>query len=202
KHCNRIEQPIRFQGQYYDEETGLHYNRFRYYDPEVGAFTQQDPIGLLGGHNCYLYVPNPLKWIDPWGLTAKPGDCPKGKATIYKYTPTEENPFGHYSVEVSHNGKVLHTHQVITAEDHSTTTIVSVNDYPPSQPIAHSNIFELPNAMKAQEYQQNIEWKELGEYDRKQNSCVTHVCEVLRKGGIDVPNSALGELKFLKKAGF
>ncbi|WP_444919807.1 RHS repeat domain-containing protein [Microbulbifer sp. CnH-101-G] len=48
-HENQIEQPIRFQGQYFDEETGLHYNRFRYYDPQVGEFTQQDPIGLLGG---------------------------------------------------------------------------------------------------------------------------------------------------------
>ncbi|WP_074901364.1 RHS repeat domain-containing protein [Microbulbifer thermotolerans] len=71
KHCNRIEQPIRFQGQYYDEETGLHYNRFRYYDPEVGAFTQQDPIGLLGGVNNYRYVPNPVGWVDPLGLTCK-----------------------------------------------------------------------------------------------------------------------------------
>ncbi|MCX2831879.1 RHS repeat domain-containing protein, partial [Microbulbifer thermotolerans] len=71
KHCNRIEQPIRFQGQYYDEETGLHYNRFRYYDPEVGAFTQQDPIGLLGGINNYRYVPNPVGWVDPYGLTCK-----------------------------------------------------------------------------------------------------------------------------------
>ncbi|WP_444929946.1 RHS repeat domain-containing protein [Microbulbifer sp. SSSA002] len=73
-HEHRIEQPIRFQGQYFDEETGLHYNRFRYYDPQVGEFTQQDPIGLLGGANNYRYVPNPVTWIDPYGLTSK--DCP------------------------------------------------------------------------------------------------------------------------------
>ncbi|WP_444929141.1 RHS repeat-associated core domain-containing protein [Microbulbifer sp. SSSA002] len=69
-HKNQIEQPIRFQGQYFDEETGLHYNRFRYYDPEVGEFTQQDPVGLLGGSNSYQYAPNPLEWVDPLGLTA------------------------------------------------------------------------------------------------------------------------------------
>ncbi|USD20645.1 DUF6531 domain-containing protein [Microbulbifer variabilis] len=77
-HENQIEQPIRFQGQYFDEETGLHYNRFRYYDPQVGEFTQQDPVGLLGGSNNYRYVPNPVRWIDPFGLTAKSDDCSKG----------------------------------------------------------------------------------------------------------------------------
>ncbi|WP_338849538.1 RHS repeat-associated core domain-containing protein [Massilia sp. W12] len=45
----QVEQPFRFQGQQYDAETGLHYNRFRYYDPAIGRFISQDPIGLLGG---------------------------------------------------------------------------------------------------------------------------------------------------------
>nr|WP_245393275.1 RHS repeat-associated core domain-containing protein [Pantoea agglomerans] len=53
---------------YADSETGLHYNLFRYYDPQVGRFTVQDQIGLLGGWNLYQYAPNPLGWIDPWGL--------------------------------------------------------------------------------------------------------------------------------------
>ena len=60
--------PFRFQGQYYDEESGLHYNRFRYYDPEIGRFVSQDPIGLKGGGNLYAYVANPTLWIDPLGL--------------------------------------------------------------------------------------------------------------------------------------
>ena len=61
--------PFRFQGQYEDEETGLYYNRFRYYDPETGQYTQQDPIGLAGGNpTLYGYVWNPLADIDPWGL--------------------------------------------------------------------------------------------------------------------------------------
>jgi len=50
-----------------DRETGLHYNTFRYYDPDVGRFINQDPIGLLGGTNLYAYAPNPVTWIDPWG---------------------------------------------------------------------------------------------------------------------------------------
>ncbi|EMB4326911.1 RHS repeat-associated core domain-containing protein [Pluralibacter gergoviae] len=61
-------QNLRMQGQYLDRETGLHYNLFRYYDPDSGRFTQQDPIGLEGGLNLYAYAPNPLDWIDPLGL--------------------------------------------------------------------------------------------------------------------------------------
>jgi len=66
-----VENNLRFQGQYWDEETGLHYNRFRYYDPGTGQFTQQDPIGLLGGVNNYQYAPNPSGWVDPLGLVCK-----------------------------------------------------------------------------------------------------------------------------------
>ncbi|WP_229427867.1 RHS repeat domain-containing protein [Methylomonas albis] len=62
-----IDNPLRFQGQYYDQETGLHYNLNRYYDPNAGRFIHQDPIGLEGGANVYRYAPNPVNWIDPLG---------------------------------------------------------------------------------------------------------------------------------------
>ena len=61
-------QPIKFQGQSLDTETGLHYNRFRYYDSDVGMFISRDPIGLMGGFNVFAYAPNPIGWIDPFGL--------------------------------------------------------------------------------------------------------------------------------------
>ena len=82
-HVNEIDNPIRFQGQYHDIETGLHYNRHRYYDPNCGQFISQDPIGLLGGLNNYQYVPNPTGWIDPLGLSADeaPSVCPKNLRT-------------------------------------------------------------------------------------------------------------------------
>lgn len=67
-----MEQPLRFQGQYFDAETGLHYNRFRYYDPVVGRFTSQDPIGLLGGLNQLMYAPSAINWLDPLGLACNP----------------------------------------------------------------------------------------------------------------------------------
>ncbi|EFK6855013.1 RHS repeat domain-containing protein, partial [Escherichia coli] len=63
-----VEQNLRYQGQYLDRETGLHYNLHRYYDPDVGRFMVTDPIGLRGGLNLYAYAPNPLSWIDPLGL--------------------------------------------------------------------------------------------------------------------------------------
>ncbi|WP_431221813.1 RHS repeat-associated core domain-containing protein [Serratia sp. L9] len=64
----RFRQPLRYAGQYLDEETGLHYNTYRYYAPEVGRFITPDPIGLMGGLNLYAYAPNPLIWVDPLGL--------------------------------------------------------------------------------------------------------------------------------------
>ncbi len=75
---NEVEQNLRFQGQYFDVETGLHYNTFRYYDPEIGRFITQDPIGLSGGDNLYLYAPNPYGWVDPWGLCNSSSGGAKG----------------------------------------------------------------------------------------------------------------------------
>ncbi|MBP6563160.1 MAG: DUF4150 domain-containing protein [Neisseriaceae bacterium] len=62
-------QPLRFQNQYHDAETGLHYNLLRYYEPRLGRFINQDPVGLAGGMNVYQYAPNPMSWIDPLGLS-------------------------------------------------------------------------------------------------------------------------------------
>ncbi|EPY1675372.1 RHS repeat-associated core domain-containing protein, partial [Salmonella enterica subsp. enterica] len=74
--------PWRYAGQWEDEESGLYYNRFRYYDSEAVQYLTPDPIGLRGGINNYAYVPNPLKYIDPLGL------C--------KTDVENKNPFGTY----------------------------------------------------------------------------------------------------------
>ncbi|MGZ9704658.1 RHS repeat-associated core domain-containing protein [Pseudomonas sp. GNP013] len=69
----KVDNPLRFQGQYFDEESGLHYNRHRYYNPDVGRYLTPDPVKLAGGINAYQYVINPTGWTDPLGLTSCPG---------------------------------------------------------------------------------------------------------------------------------
>jgi len=67
----QIENNLRFPGQYFDTETGLHYNWNRYYDPETGRYIAADPIGLGGGINLYRYAnANPANWYDFDGLAA------------------------------------------------------------------------------------------------------------------------------------
>ncbi|ECC3484999.1 RHS repeat protein, partial [Salmonella enterica subsp. enterica] len=63
-----LEQLIRLPGQQYDEESGLHYNRHRYYSPGQGRYITQDPAGLEGGWNLYAYPLNPVTGTDPLGL--------------------------------------------------------------------------------------------------------------------------------------
>ncbi|TXG82722.1 MAG: RHS repeat-associated core domain-containing protein, partial [Thermomicrobiales bacterium] len=100
-----LEQNLRFQGQYLDRDTGLHYNTFRYYDPDVGRFISPDPTGLDGGENLYAYSANPLSWIDPWGWAKTPLN--KGGFMVYGlYRPGESEPY-----------YVGHTEQTPTARE-------------------------------------------------------------------------------------
>ena len=110
--------PFRFQGQYYDEESGLHYNRFRYYDPEIGRFVSQDPIGLRGGMNLFEYAPNPVGWTDPFGLLVTPhytkglnGRVERVQATITKDDlgkGTATNPSSRLEAQAMANCKKVH----------------------------------------------------------------------------------------------
>src|ERR1019366_9290796 len=72
----RASTPIRFQGQYEDYETGLYYNRARYYEPDIGRFISADPIDISGGQNVFAYARNPIRWVDPCGLTPNVSTTP------------------------------------------------------------------------------------------------------------------------------
>ncbi len=68
-----LQQSLRLPGQQYDEESGLYYNRHRYYDPLQGRYITQDPIGLKGGMNLYQYPSDPVGYVDPLGLSGLSG---------------------------------------------------------------------------------------------------------------------------------
>ncbi|MFB7274109.1 RHS repeat-associated core domain-containing protein, partial [Streptomyces sp. NPDC056244] len=71
--------PLRFPGQYYDPESGLHYNHHRHYDPETARYLTPDPLGLTPAPNPATYVHNPHTWTDPLGL-APLDECPEGNS--------------------------------------------------------------------------------------------------------------------------
>ncbi|MQY14596.1 hypothetical protein SRB5_47640 [Streptomyces sp. RB5] len=86
--------PLRYPGQYYDPETGLHYNHHRYYDPTTARYTTPDPLGLSPAPNPTTYVHNPHTWADPHGLTPAGNggvECPP-EIALGK-SESEDNPF-------------------------------------------------------------------------------------------------------------
>lgn len=91
-----IEMPLRFPGHYFDRETELHYNRFRYYDPRLGRYLQSDPLGMAGGINLYAYCVNPLTTVDLDGLTHKnqtgPGQPGNGRESPNKEGTEKPSP--------------------------------------------------------------------------------------------------------------
>ncbi|WP_322083528.1 RHS repeat-associated core domain-containing protein [Burkholderia sp. BCC1972] len=93
--------PLRFQGQQIDEETGLHYNRHRYYDPSSGRLISKDPIGLIGGINVYQYAPNPIGWIDPLGLK-KCRPCPEDCEKILSESGRKFGPYNNVPADSHH----------------------------------------------------------------------------------------------------
>jgi len=106
----KVNIPFRFQGQYYDEESGLHYNRFRYYDPQIGRFISQDPIGFAGSDNFYEYAPNPIRWVDPYGLAPCKKKVANPRINMEHIFQGEINSKGqatgfHHEGSIGHSGK-------------------------------------------------------------------------------------------------
>jgi RHS repeat-associated protein len=181
---DQVAQPLRFQGQYFDEETRLCYNRFRYFDPATCSFISQDPIGLAGGENMYAYAPNVWGWADPLGLSCEN----KGKGTLHYYSPESlGQDLPHFSVETAGN-KSLHTHQVITdrSGQMQSTTMTHAQGLPsPTKSID----LDLPDVSAAQKLQIERIGENLGPYNPRTNSCLTNAADVLRAGKADIPSS-------------
>jgi RHS repeat-associated protein len=96
--------PLRFPGQYFDPETGLHYNYFRHYDPETARYLTPDPLGLAPTPNPVAYVQNPHVWADPLGLAPKA--CTDEVVTVYR--KQTDHPLSQ-RVHIGENGEVTIT---------------------------------------------------------------------------------------------
>lgn len=83
---------LRLPGQIADDETGLHYNRFRYYSPEAGQFVSADPIGFAGGTRMFRFGPNAVSWMDPLGLECGSSACKPTENTKVNALPEEIAP--------------------------------------------------------------------------------------------------------------
>lgn len=110
--------PLRFQGQQVDAETGLHYNRYRYYDSRIARFISTDPIRILGGLNSYRYVPNSTVWVDPLGLTAKKALCYALLAKIETKTTLLRLEMDKYSPKDDALGGHTHAHGITVPGGH------------------------------------------------------------------------------------
>ncbi|KAG8150176.1 hypothetical protein BFF94_028215 [Burkholderia catarinensis] len=184
--------PLRFQGQQFDDETGLHYNRLRYYDPQLGRFISEDPIALHGGVNTYQYAPNPVAYIDPLGLA-------KGKCVIYWYNHIG-GATGHYTVKTIAGTGSMHTEQKTSGDE---TWIARVSGITAGEPV-NSATFDIPDVGAAQNYQRDSAGsrdESDGAYDVSNNSCMTHVMDVLNAGGADVPARGKRAWAFLNRRG-
>jgi RHS repeat-associated protein len=106
-----VSTPWRFPGQYHDEESGLHYNFHRYYDPGAGRYISPDPLGLAPAPNPYSYPTNPTGWVDPLGLNPCQGG-PSGERDIHQYGPHESGPLPPDLVETFRGGS--YTEKVTT----------------------------------------------------------------------------------------
>jgi len=100
---------FRYQGQYEDEETGLYYNRFRYYSPQEGMYISQDPIRLSGGNKLYGYVTNVNLWVDAFGLAGCDDTKERAqklkKKNDGKNSVTIENNAGNGHIRIDLDGK-------------------------------------------------------------------------------------------------
>ncbi|MFE3541954.1 HNH/endonuclease VII fold putative polymorphic toxin [Nocardia sp. NPDC059177] len=124
---------IRFPGQQYDPETGLHYNHHRYYDPETGRYLTQDPLGLAPAPNPNTYTHNPVTWIDPLGLDcgdAADSELPSRREAFHQALrdagiPTSQQPDAFRNVPMTdRNGRKIfdENYREINTQEYDYTT--------------------------------------------------------------------------------
>ncbi|NPE50584.1 hypothetical protein E0I03_05230 [Dickeya dadantii] len=113
---------LRYQGQVYDAETGLYYNRHRYYDPELGQYISADPIGLAGGLRPQGYVHNPMEWVDPLGLVG----CPVKKYEVSTYNDLKNRSVSGDELDIHHAMQKHPAGQVVPGYDPKTAPSIAI----------------------------------------------------------------------------
>jgi RHS repeat-associated protein len=125
--------PFRYQGQYEDAETGLYYNRFRYYSPEEGMYLSQYPIGLNGGIHLYSYVYDTNGWVDELGLRiASPSQTVgsttsttvygKGQVTGIGHSPAMENA----AIQMRDSGAFRDIYRIRKTENSKSMSVINM----------------------------------------------------------------------------
>jgi RHS repeat-associated protein len=133
--------PFRYQGQYEDSETGLFYNRFRYYDAEVGVYICHDPISIAGSLNIYAYVHDPNLFVDKFGL--KPNANKPNQDVYALYRKGDKEP---YYIGISQDADIrLKQHEKSGRFDPSTDEMRVLQR---QQPYAHARAHEQFNIEK------------------------------------------------------
>ncbi|MFI8984652.1 DUF6531 domain-containing protein [Streptomyces antimycoticus] len=195
--------PLRFPGQYFDPETGLHYNLHRYYDPTTGQYITTDPLGLGPGPNPRTYVTNPHREIDPLGLMpcgpnenagyddtpyAQAGPVPNrgGEAIVHLDFRNLDEKHALITVR-SDAGDVMSTHQFGSVKNpEAGVETFKVEELNPKTTL---NVkIRLPNADGALAYVEvqmlKTERGEYPAYSLRSQSCVTYCAKVLEAGGV------------------
>ncbi|MCW9058759.1 MAG: DUF6531 domain-containing protein [Gammaproteobacteria bacterium] len=171
---------LRFPGQHYDKETGLHYNYFRYYEPSTGRYITSDPIGLSGGINTYTYaLNNPLFWIDPYGLDL-----------TVSLNPNAAAGFGHIGLGVNTPNTVGQRPQPGASSIQMGLGLNVPGQISPD-PAAPSNITIPTTPEQDRNVQQCIDARtqQQQDYNLYNNNCTQFVQQCLGAAGINTPNT-------------
>ncbi len=188
-----IEQPIRLPGQHHDRETGLYYNRHRYYDPAIGSYINQDPIGLMGGVHKYKYAAsNPFRFLDPLGLDYGLGVDPAGaggNGHTSLYFQSQNGQWYKYDQGASGATSSGGNYGFLSGQDATAAVEIKPIDYPPDGVKIYKS--EKDNkiencALMSQNSHNSGEKK----YNLYSNNCTDAAVDVLSCAGIITPNPA------------